>query len=81
MGGQQLLESQGAKKNGKSLPRTHIWNSVLSLLMGYFFLLFFFLSVKKNTDNWLYDCWDIFNYIFPFWLQGDGICSSESKGM
>lgn len=50
-------------------------------LWDIFSFYFFFLSVKKNTDNWLYDCWDIFNYIFPFWLQGDGICSSESKGM
>lgn len=88
MGGQQLLESQGAKKNGKSLPRTHIWNSVLSLLMGFFFsfsfvcFIFFvvvFLRFKKIQTTDCMTAGIFLTIFFPLGSKGMGFAVQNLK--
>lgn len=86
MGGQQLLESQGAKKTRMEnssqapVPGTQFCLYLWDIFSFFFSSLFFKDSEKIQTT----DCMTagiFFNCIFPFWLQGDGICSSASKGM
>lgn len=84
MGGQQLLESQGAKKkrmenpSQEPIPGTlfclYIWDT-------FHFFFFFFKRFKKIQTTDCMTAGIFLNCLFPFWLQGDGICSSAFRGM
>jgi len=79
MGGQQLIESQGAKKNGKPLPRTHTWNSSV-FTYGIFFPFFFFLKKIQKIQTTDFMTAGIFLTVFsPFGSKGMGFAVQHLK--